>query len=182
MKLSINLLQESQKIQSRIKRLGLMLQSASIVVLVVFGLIVFGLLSYSFIIKSQLEKVGEEIVKKEKMIELLRPIESIQVLVKQKASFVSSIVGEQSVEFLLASDLYKFSQGWIAVRGVQVLGDVGAITMSGSATDVFSLIEYFSSLSSYVEEQGIARVRATSITRGPEGNYLFGMIFDLVEE
>ena len=90
MKLSINLLQESQKLRSRLQRMGLLLQTVSLVVLTVFGVIVFGILSYTFFLSSRYEGLMEDSREVKDSIKSMQSIESKQFLIKQNQIVVKS--------------------------------------------------------------------------------------------
>ena len=61
MNISINLLKESQHLQARLRRMGLMLQTGSLVVLVAFAAVVFFTISYLVWSQTQANRLNSDI-------------------------------------------------------------------------------------------------------------------------
>ena len=172
MKISINLLQETQQLQARLRRMGLALQSGSIIILLAFGAVVFFILSYTFWSDRQAARLSEDISEKKAAIELLRPLESRLLFVKQKLSYTGKVLGERGVRHELVTDLYAASTADVVVSDIAITEGADALSLSATTTDVFSLVKFLDQLLVFASERDITRISGGSFSRTENGNYM----------
>ena len=183
MKSSINLLQEAQQIQARLRKFGLVLQTASIVTLAIFGGFVFLLLSYTLILNRQQNSIGEAIDEQKQIVEGFRSAESKYLLVKQKLSLSRKAVSEPSIPYDLLIPLYELTQTQVTVGEAKSERGQTFVGLSGQAEDVFSLVQFLDSLDAFAREHQAVRVIGKGFSRsGGTGEYRFEIAFEISGE
>jgi hypothetical protein len=181
MTVSVNLLQEAQQMRTRLRRAGLAIQSASIVVLVAIGLLVFFLLSYTLILARQEKRLAEDILEQEEIIESMRSLENKQFLIKQKLSLAHLVVREPSLKQDLVSRLYLFLAERATVSEVRTQWGDPFVNFTGLSGDVFSLVNLLNDLTGFSEEEEVERVVGNSFFRTQEEGYQFQITFEFEE-
>ena len=183
MKSSINLLQEAQQIQARLRKFGLMLQTASIVTLGIFGGFVFLLLSYTLILNRQQSSIAEAIDQEKQNVEGFRSVESKYLLVKQKLTLSRKAVSEPSIPYDLLISLYDLTRTQVTVGEAKSERAQTFVGLSGRAEDVFSLVTYLDSLDDFAREHQAFRVMGRGFSRsGNTGEYRFEIAFEISGE
>ncbi len=171
MKIAINLLQETQQIQARLRRMGLLLQTGSIVILVAYGIFVFLVISYSFWSNLQADRLSDDISKKKAVIEAMRPLEAKLIFVKQKLSFIETIVNEGGVRSDMVTEFYKEFSGEVKLSHLAITKGADALSLTVTTDDVFSLVEFLDHLISFAEENDFTRIAGDTFTRLGDGSY-----------
>lgn len=183
MRLSINLLQEAQQMQARLRRVGLYLQTGSIATLVAFGVVIFGLLSYTLILNRQLGRLEDAISEQMAIIESLRSVESRHLLVKQKLMLSRKALSEPSLPYEVLVDLYALADSAVAVGEVSAQKGVRLINLGGEADNVFSLVRFVGELSEFAQRNNSVRVIGKSFARSSDASsYRFNIVFEVSEE
>ena len=182
MKLSINLLQETQRIKGRLRRMGLAIQSASVVVLIVFGVFIFLLFSYTLVLGRKQDNLSKSIAEQKTVIERMRPVEAKQVIIHQKLGLAGKVVGEPSLPYGLVSELYDLSQGHnLKESKAQGVRGETVIQLQAKADDVFSLVSFLDALSDFAKERGAIRLTGSNFARTAEGTYRLQILFEIEE-
>lgn len=179
MKFSINLLQESQKLRARLKRIGLIMQTVSFFVLIALGVGVFILLSYTLVLSNQQKNISEQVAEKEKEIESYRLIEVKQFLVQQKLMFVVRAIDEYGVKHELVTDFYTFVRSYVQMDKLSISKANDMLIFDARALNVFELINFLEALVDYSEENKFSRAIASGFSRGSSGSYSFSIILYL---
>lgn len=177
MKVTINLLQETQQIQARLKRIGLVIQSASIVVLVVFSGLAFIAFSYRLYLARRQERILNNISELKGQVERLRSKEARYLLVKQKLQFVAEVMKEPGTRYDLATKVYDLARKIVEVRSVSI--DEAGLSISGEAPDVFALVDFIQELQEFSQERGVGAIQGESFARTTEGSYRFFITLEL---
>lgn len=174
MRVAINLLQESQKIKARLRRMGLALQTASVAVLIAFGVLVFLLFSYTLFLDSKNKNLSQAIEKQVAAVEELRVVETKQVLVRQKLKLASQVIFEPSLPYDVATDLFDLASSRMKVGGVSsAKGDEIIHLTKVEASEVFSLNNFLDELVEFAKQHNAKLLMADSLSRGGEGSYSF---------
>ena len=179
MNISINLLKESQHLQARLRRMGLMLQTGSLVVLVAFAAVVFFTISYLVWSQTQANRLNSDIDQAKVSIEEMRPRESKLLYVKQKLSFATRVLGEPGLRHDLATELYRIAEGEVEVSHMTISGGDEAFRVEAQASDVFSLVRLLDLVMTFAGEHDINRISGESFTRTAEGGYQFSVLLAL---
>jgi len=182
MKISINLLQETQQIQARVRRIGLWLQTISTVVLIAFGVLVFLIISLTFWSDRQANRISEDIEDTKATIEKMRPLESKLLFVKQKLTFSGRVLSEHGVRQDLATGIYELSKEEVTLDHVAVAEDDDFLVFSATAKDIFSLVGFLDRLLSYAQEHEVTRVIGNSFSRAENGSYQFDISIFFIEK
>lgn len=180
MKISINLLQETQKIQTKIKRLGLLLQTISIVVLAVFGVIVFLVFSYSLFLTSRQNKLAEDISENKTKIEEMKPIESKYSLVYQKLMSIDKAINTHEINNQEAIDYYNFSRERVRLKDVSLKENSNEIKISLETDNVAYLVRFFEELVDFSSME-VDAIRIEGISYGQDSGYKVDLVCVLKE-
>lgn len=178
MKAAINLLQETKHLEARVRRMGLALQTVSIVVLVAVAAVAFLLMSYTFLVARQRVRLDDAIARQKSAIEALRPLESKHVLVKQKLSASEKVVSEPSIPYTIGLAFFENASQQSAVQGMNTGRDITGVTIGGTVGDVFRLVSLLDRLVSFSQEHGALRLTGEGFNRSPDGEYQYSLILE----
>jgi hypothetical protein len=181
MKVSVNLLQEAQKLRMRLRRIGLVLQSASVVTLGVFGILVFLLLSYTLFLGRKQANLSKSIVEQETKIEGLRAVEAKQLLVQQKIKLAETVVRDPSLPYDLATELYELAVTGPNVRSVSTVKGDGTVRLSSEVDNVLLLVESLDELVDFAKDHGVIVLMGNSFSRNDKGIYNFQITLTIEE-
>lgn len=182
MKISVNLLQESEQIASKVRRIGVLMQTGSIVLVVVFGIIVASLLSSTLFLSNRKSTLEEDIEDAKLAIESMRDVESKQFVVKQKIGFSQQVFQEYPSSHELLFTIFKFVTERATVSSIKISPSKGLISMSIKTNDVFSFVEFIKDLTSFSEEHSITRVLSKGFSRSEDGSYSFEVAISFQQE
>lgn len=173
MKRSINLLQEAQSIQLKLKRMGLLVQTASLVILGVFGALVAILLSYTLFLNRQHKKLVERISEQEKIVEDLRAAESKQLVIKQKLGLAKKIVDEPSLPYKLLNQAYLLASDSAEVVSAEASKGDQTVVFTVNIADVFALVGFMDELVDFSKENPVLKLVSNSVVRSQDLSYRF---------
>lgn len=162
------------------KRLRLF-RVGSLVGLVCYTLIVAATLSYSFFLQRQGQSIDRQIEVKKTKIVALKKIESLQVLLDQRLTFLDKVLINKRIPY--AKLLGYFSDNLLAgifLKEVKFLA-LGEIKVDGTASNVVALSRYLENIN--LPNQGMfSGVKVTSVNRQKDGSYFFNLLFKANEE
>lgn len=178
-KASVNLLKESKQISSKVRRVGILVQTISVVGLVVFGVLVFLLVGYSLFLSNKMSNLDEDIGKEKATISSYSAVEIIHILKKQKLSYLDQIFNENPSYYELLISLQRFSADRVDVNSLSFSSDVAVVNVEASSSDVFSMVSYLADLESFAEDYEIKTIVGNNFMRGQDGTYKYELSFNL---
>lgn len=181
MKIKVNLLQESQKLQLKIRRIGLLLQTGSTVVLIGFGVLTVGFLSYTLLITRQQKGILEKIQTTESGIDKLRPVEYKNEVVKNKLILSSQLMEEHKVNHKLLMEFYEFAALRLSITELSMPENTNEFKFQGSAAGVTALVDFLEEFAGFAKERGINSVKSDGFNLNDDGNYDFILMMYFAE-
>ncbi len=182
MKVSINLLQETQKVHSKIKRFGLLVQTISIVTLIGFGFIVFLVFSYALFLQSQFGHIAENIGERKSEVETFRAKETKQSLVSYKLKLGKRAIDTHSIRSDLATEYYNFVRERAQVIGVEVVENSLDVKLAIRSEDVFSLVTTLEAVERFAQSQGVQVIQSDGFSFEEDGSYEYSLTLTYPEE
>lgn len=155
-----------------------MLQTASVISLLVLAVIVFLLLSYTLIVGRQVDRLEAATQKQKDVIGSLRPVETKHVLLKQKLSFAEKIISEPSIPYEVALDFFVIAHQESSVLGMDTGKETPGIVLGGSVPDVGSLVVFLDRLVAFSKEHSAIRLIGEGFNRTPEGEYQYTVLLE----
>lgn len=176
MRIKINLLQETQKVKTRLRQWGVLLQTVSIVILVIYGFIVFSIFSYSIFLGSQQNRVTKKIDDRKNTIEELRSVEIKHLLVKEKIGLIRGIFQDYGINHSKVTSLYSFLIDKIIVGDIKYAEEEGAIRFGGRVLDIVGFTSFMDEIVAYAQEESFSPVLLGEISRNDRGEYFFEIV------
>jgi len=169
----INLLKVERKRDERLVNLAHSLKVGSIVLLIFYSLMVTALFSFSIYLGQESTKTTKEIETKQRQLEGLKKVESLQLVLKQRLSSLTELMSKRGASYQeWLSQLDQKSEPGITIKQITIL-DSGVMKISGSASQATVLTRFLDKLA---EENPIfSTVVLTSISRQKDGSYLFNI-------
>lgn len=158
MKVKVNLLQETQRVQQKLRRLGYLLQTGSVILLVVFGLLVISLISYTLLLKSRQDKLTTEISKVKDEIDALKGKEYKNQLFMMKVGSVAEVVQEHQLNCQSVIDFIDFAREKIEIKELTAAENSNKIMFSAETDSLSAFVGFIKEFISVAEELGIQNI------------------------
>jgi len=154
----------------------------SLMVLIVYCLLVGLTFSSLFYFQKQDRKIKQQQADKKAAITQLKKIESLDIILEQRLSFLSKNFLEKRPPWL---KLLTFFEGNL-VEGIKLkeikITEAGETTVGGLASDALSLGRFLENLTLDGQNPLFSKMTLTSVTRQKDGSYLFNLALTANEE
>lgn len=182
MEKEIDFLKAKRKDFYRIEKVVRMLNVASLVVLILYCLIVAATIFFSFQLRDENKKLKSQIDFKKAAISELKPIESLQYVIKQRLSQFSVFFNGDKKSF---SSIFSFFQQSIN-QGINFkkleITDKGEVTLNGQAPNALALGNFLDSLVTETAAKLFNKVNIISLTKQKDGSYMFNLALIINEK
>ena len=171
----IDFLKAKRKDLHRIEKVVRMLNVTSLVVLIFYCLIVAATIFLSFQLRDENTKLKSQIDSKKAAISELKPVESLQYVIKQRLSQLAVFFDGNRKSF---SSIFSFFQQSIS-QGINFkkleITDKGEVTLNGQASNALTLGNFLDSLVADSAVKLFSKVNINSLTKQKDGSYMFNL-------
>jgi hypothetical protein len=153
------------------------IQSASFVVLGVYGFILFLMLSISGFLAYQVKRVESKIRIETKALENLAPVESKYVLLKQKTSAALSMTKSLYRHQDLIEAIFQLIPSDLSVKGFSV-DEANEIIFSGSTSNPQTISEFIANINKHnniATDNKLVKANIASVNVNIDGLYTFSV-------
>ena len=179
MKVALNLLQETQKIRNRIKKIGILLQTISVGILIGFGVVVLIIFSYSFYLSSKADGIYEDIKQEKNSIEKMRPLETKHVLIQTKLTKISQAMDEHLMKQERAIEFYNFIRNRALIKAVALTENSNQLKLNFQTENVLSLVNLLVDLVNFSLQNETIKVETNLVSFNQEGFFDVDLIITL---
>jgi type II secretory pathway component PulL len=171
MKFRINLLQESQKFQSQIGKYGLILQSASVLVLIVFVVMTFFVLSYRTYLAFEQGAVKKQVEELKTAIKGFEQLETKYTYKEQRVSLIHNIMKEHVIDHGILFNFYDELGSLASIDSMKILENEKKFDIQLNASDPFAFEKAIKFIAEYEYDYTTNEVSSDKIQMSGEKGY-----------
>jgi hypothetical protein len=143
--------------------------------LVIYALVVVGLIGSQFFLSREKEKIATQASQLESRIKNLQPVETLEVLIKDRIKKSANIVGSRTHPEIILAKIINTQEDGVIITSVEI-EKKQEINLTAEFKDVNSLEKFAEAIKLVFSEEGYQTIVLESVSRTKNGGYNLNLV------